>query len=66
MRPRHQWSEPDRSLHHTTKRVCLRCELVKLTRKEPPQYWTEFVRDGEPVNSERTPSCIAKSVEKAA
>ena len=49
---------------HTTKRICTRCGLVKLTRKEPPEYWTEFVRNGEHVNSERTPSCIA--VEKAA
>lgn len=32
----HRWSSPDRSLHHTTRRVCLRCDLVRLTRKKPP------------------------------
>lgn len=61
--PRHQWGEPNRFVYKT-ERVCSRCGLVKVTRHElPGATWTEWWRDGERVQSERTPTCMMAEVQ---
>jgi hypothetical protein len=54
---KHKWGEPDRSDPYSTRRQCTRCPTVKVTRKEHPQYWTEFWRDGVRVSVDKTPAC---------
>lgn len=57
MTTRHSWSSPER-FPRKTERVCVRCDLVKVTRHESGRHWVEFWRDGERVPAERTPACV--------
>lgn len=60
----HRWGQPIRNDHHSTRRVCLKgCGTVKVSRKEPPEYWTEFWRDGERVAVGRVPQCATPDQE---
>lgn len=57
---KHRWGEPQRKDCHTTRRVCVACGLVKVSRHEPennPQHWTEWERAGARFNSDKTPAC---------
>jgi hypothetical protein len=62
---RHQWGDPNRFLYKT-ERVCLRCDLVKVTRHEPASTWIEWWRDGERINAARTPGCVAAAASRLA
>lgn len=53
---RHRWGDPVR-FEHKTERTCIHCGMRKVTRKEPPQFWTEFWRDLEKIETESTPPC---------
>lgn len=62
---RHSWGERVPFLHKT-ERECTRCGIVKVTRHESEGgrdlHWVEWYRDGEPLESIRTPSCDARNV----
>lgn len=56
----HRWAAPIRFDTHTTRRACLRCPVVRVTRHEPdnnPRHWTEYHRDGERLTGR--PGCQA-------
>ena len=59
---RHKWGDPNRLLYKT-ERVCLRCDLIKVTRHEPTATWIEWWRDGERITCERTPACAGMKAE---
>lgn len=53
----HSWGDGV-VFQHKTERSCGKCALVKVTRHEPGvRPWIEWWRDGERVNSQRTPAC---------
>jgi hypothetical protein len=63
---RHKWGEPSRvpnaiALPRKTERQCIKCRLVKVTWHEiegtRETYRTEFWRELERVESEKTPVC---------
>ena len=57
-KPRHSWGAPTRFLYKT-ERACINgCRIVKVTRHESGEHWTEFYRDGEKIEGEGTPGCI--------
>ena len=57
---RHSWSEPHRT-EYRTERVCVRCELIRVTRHEPGQMpWTEWWRGDAQIFCAGTPPCTAK------
>lgn len=58
---RHCWGEPVR-FEHKTERECRNgCGIVKVTRHENEGgrdlHWAEFWRDGEQIQTIRTPPC---------
>lgn len=67
---RHTWSpHPYRPDEHHTHRCCLKCGIVKTTRKEndngKPIYWIEFHdTDGNRIRTEgdRTPKCEPQEI----
>lgn len=67
---RHSWGESVAMLYKTES-VCVRCGLIKVSRHEPYQHWTEWWRptpagDVERVEAERTPACVAVEARAAA
>ncbi len=58
---KHRWAEAVRDDPWTTRRVCVFCGLVKVTRHEPendPQHWTEWERPQQGrFRSDKTPAC---------
>jgi hypothetical protein len=61
----HKWFENSRT-HHTTVRICERCEIRKLSRHETENgkmiHWTEFYRGSERILCEATPKCEPQEV----
>lgn len=59
---RHLWGPPYRKIDRT-KRVCLNCGMVKITRHEPGVLpWIEFHHKGRRVESGgKTPECGARN-----
>lgn len=55
---RHSWGDPVRP-ERQTDRTCGRCGMVKLTVHEQI-IWTEFHRDGQKIDHDRTPLCDAR------
>lgn len=56
--PRHKWGKPDRTDPRATRPQCTRgCGMTKVTRKEPPYYWTEFWRGDQKISVDKTPPC---------
>lgn len=51
----HRWGDPVRHDPNNTDRTCKTCGVVRRTRKEPPQYWNEYHRDG--VKLDGRPDC---------
>lgn len=60
MTQRHSWSEPDRISEHKTERLCSKCGLVKVTRHESGEHWTEFYKGWVKHPDDRTPPCAGK------
>lgn len=54
---KHSWGLPHRFPYKTERECTNGCGIVKVTKKEPGQYWTEFWKDGEQIKAERTPAC---------
>lgn len=55
--PRHSWGKPFR-LEHKTERECRHCGMIKVTRLENDNCWTEFWRNGEEkIEGRATPPC---------
>lgn len=54
---RHRWSDPDRRAHETI-RTCVKCGILKITRHEHPEHWTEFWNVDQRVDSSNTPACV--------
>lgn len=52
---KHRWGDPERT-ERRTERVCIRCDLMKVTRHEEI-IWIEWQRDGVQIASDRTPPC---------
>lgn len=55
---RHSWGDPLR-LEYRTERSCRRCGMMKVTVHEQI-IWTEFHRDGQQIEHDRTPPCDAR------
>lgn len=55
---RHRWSKCPRRFVHKTERDCLNpgCKVTRVTRHEGIS-WIEFWRDGEKIDSDKTPPC---------
>jgi hypothetical protein len=54
---RHSWGAPMR-FPYKTERSCVNgCGIVKVTRHEGGEHWTEFYCDGVKIECERTPPC---------
>jgi hypothetical protein len=54
---RHTWTEKVRPDHHNTFQRCWDCGLMKIGRHENERHWTEYRRNGERINCDRTPAC---------
>lgn len=60
---RHSWSAPSRISEHKTERECVKCGLVKASRHEGDEHWTEFWRGLDRLPDDRTPACEPARVE---
>lgn len=60
---RHRWDDKKRHAHKTEQQ-CQRCGIVKATHHQfeggREIYWTEFWRDLEKIETDRTPLCDAR------
>lgn len=54
---RHRWGDKQRDVHHTDE-VCRLCGVLKRGFCEPPEYWTEFYRDGAKLDGR--PECVER------
>jgi hypothetical protein len=58
--PRHAWGDPVRFAYKSERECMNGCGIVKVTRHEGTQHWTEFWRDGERIEGDGTPQCARK------
>ncbi len=57
MSQRHTWGGAERPTHLKTERQCLVCGLVKVTRHEGSQHWTEWWFALAKLRCDLTPPC---------
>lgn len=57
---KHRWDKPIRPDLNTTRRACLKCPLIRITRHEDdntPRHWIEWEREGRKIEATKTPVC---------
>lgn len=64
MSTRHKWAKKIEISAHKSERQCIRCEMVKVSRKEfeggRDVYWSEYWRDLDRIECDATPPCDAR------